>query len=120
ANGAARRLLELREIESDQDFLHAVPGIPYRETRAAIDTLFREREPINLGEVELESNTRANRYVSLSLALMQIEAGLPDLATICITDVTQMVQVRRQLETVQAQQAQLMNELGTANKHLSN
>jgi len=120
ANGAARRLLGLREIGIDQDFLHAVRGVPYHQVRIAIDTVFRERSPINLTEVELESVVAENgRYLNLSLALMQIDAGLPDLTLISVTDVTQQVQIRHQLETIQTEQRKLMNELGTANKHLS-
>jgi two-component system, chemotaxis family, CheB/CheR fusion protein len=120
ANGAARRLLGLREVGIDQDFLHTARGVPYHQVRVAIDTVFRERSPINLEEVELESMTGENgRYVNLSLALVQIETGLPDLAIISVTDVTQQVQVRQQLETAQAEQRKLMNDLGTANKHLT-
>ncbi|HEY4034500.1 MAG TPA: CheR family methyltransferase [Ktedonobacteraceae bacterium] len=120
ANGSARRLLGLREIGTDQDFLHAVRGVPYHQTRTAIDTVFRERDPINLTEVELEPIMGGNgRYVSLSLALVQVEAGLPDLAIVSVTDVTQQVQIRRQLETVQTEQAQLMKELGTTNNRLT-
>jgi PAS domain-containing protein len=120
ANGAARRLLGLREVGVDQDFLHAVRGVPYHQVRLAIDTVFRERSPINLTEVELESLTGDNgRFVNLSLALVQIETGVPDLAIISSIDVTQQVQVRRQLEIVQKEQKKLMNDLGTANKHLT-
>jgi len=50
---------------------------------------------------------------------MQLEANTPDLATISVSDVTEQVQIRRQLETAQTEQAQLMNELGTTNKRLS-
>lgn len=120
ANGMARRLLGLREIGADQDFLHATRGVPYHEIRAAIDTVFRERNSLNLPEVELDaSNGGTGRFVSLSFALMQTEASLPDLTIISVIDVTQQVQGRRQLETAQAEQTQLMQELGTANKRLS-
>ncbi|MDQ6643327.1 MAG: hypothetical protein M3Y76_02645, partial [Chloroflexota bacterium] len=43
ANSSARRLLGLRELTNEQDFLHAIRGIPYTEVRNAIDTVFRER-----------------------------------------------------------------------------
>ena len=120
ANGAARRLLGLRDMGNEQDFLHSVRGIPYHEARNAIDTVFREKTSINLPEVELDVSAGGNgRYVSLSIALMQLDAGSPDLAAVSVADVTQQVQVRRQLETIQAEQAQLMNELSTANKRLS-
>ena len=120
ANGAARRLLGLRDAAIEQDFLHAVRGVPYYEVRAAIDNLFRDRNAVNLPEIELDVSAGGNgRYINLSLSLMQLEAGSPDLVAISVTDVTQQVQVRRQLETTQAEQKQLMNELGTTNKRLS-
>lgn len=120
-NGSARRLLGLREMINEQDFLHAVGGIPYQETRSAIDVVFRERSIITLSEVELNAAAGGNgRFVSLSIVLMQMETGVPDLVIISVTDVTEQVKIRRQLEIVQAEQTQLMNELGTANKRLSN
>ncbi|GCE08822.1 CheR family methyltransferase [Dictyobacter aurantiacus] len=120
ANGSARRLLGLREIGTEQDFLHAVRGIPYHDTRAAIDSVFRERNSVSPLEVELDMASGGNgRYVSLSISLMQMESDSSTLAVISIADVTQQVQFRRQLETVQAEQTQLMNELSTANKRLS-
>ena len=120
ANGSARRLLGLREMGSEQDFLHAVRGIPYSYVRNAIDTVFRERNSVTLPEVELDLTLGGSgRVVSLAMALMQVDAGTPDLAAISITDVTEQVQTRRQLEAAQAEQAQLMNELSTANKRLN-
>ncbi len=120
ANGGARRLLGLRDVINEQDFLHAVRGIPYSEVRSAIDTAFRERNTVTLSEVELGTLAGGNgRFVSLSVALLQIEAGTLDLAAISVTDVTEQVQIRRQLEAVQADQSQLMNELSSANKRLN-
>lgn len=120
ANGTARRLLGLRDMGNDQDFLHAVRGIPYTSVRSAIDTVFRERNAITLPEIELDISVGGNgRFVSFSIALMQTESSTSDLAVISVHDVTEQVQVRRQLESVQAEQAQLMNELGTANKRLN-
>ena len=120
ANNSARRLLGLRDVAIDQDFLHTVHGIPYHGTRAAIDTVFRERNSITLPEVELEVSAGGNgRFVSLSIAVMQLDASLPDLAAISISDVTDQVHIRRQLESVHSEQLQLMQELSTANKRLS-
>ncbi len=120
ANGAARRLLGLRDIINEQDFLHSVRGIPYQETRTAIDVVFRERNAITISEVELGVNAGGSgRFVSLSIALMQLDPNTADLAAISVTDVTEQVQTRRQLESVQEEQTQLMNELGAANKRLS-
>ena len=120
ANGMARRLLGSREVGADQDFLHAVHGVPYHQTRTAIDTVFRERDPIYLPEIELELITGGNgHYVSMSLGLVQIDTELPQLAIVSVTDVTQQVQARRQLEMMRAEQAQLVKELGTTNKRLT-
>ena len=120
ANGTARRILGLRELGNDQDFLHAVRGIPYTDVRAAIDSAFREHSGISLPEIELNVATGGNgRFVGLSIALMQMDAGSPDLAAISVIDVTEQVQARRQLESMQSEQAQLMSELGTANKRLN-
>ena len=120
ANSAARRMLGLRDSTPDQDFLHGVDGIPYSITRTAIDTVYRERNVITLPEVELEVASGGNgRFVSLSMALMQLEANTNELMVISATDVTEQVQTRRQLEASQVEQSQLMNELGTTNKRLS-
>ncbi|MFL5692371.1 MAG: CheR family methyltransferase [Ktedonobacteraceae bacterium] len=120
ANSTARRLLGLRDIFNEQDFLHAVRGIPYTLVRNAIDTVFRERNSITLPEVALDPLVSGNgRSVSLSIALMQLEAGTPDVAVISVTDVTEQFQVRRQLEATQAEQIQLMQELNAANARLN-
>ncbi len=120
ANGTARRVLGLRDMATGQDFLHAVHGIPYTEVRSAIDTVFRERNTVTLPEVELDIATGGSgRFLLLSIAPMQLEAGAPELAAISVHDVTEQVQTRRQLEATQAEQAHLMNELSTANKRLN-
>lgn len=99
ANGTARRLLGLRGLNSEQDFLHAVRGIPYTTVRAAIDGVFREHNDITLPEIELDISTGGNgRFISISIALMQMEAGLPDLAALSVTDVTEQAQARQELE----------------------
>lgn len=120
-NASARRLLGLRDVATEQDFLHTVRGIPYALTRDAIDSSFRERNAVTLAEVELDASSSNNgRFLSFSIAPMQIEADTSDLAVISVSDVTEQVQIRHQLEVAQTEQAQLMSELGTANKRLSN
>ncbi len=120
ANGAGRRLFGMRDITNDQDFLHAARGIPYTEVRKAIDAVFRERTTVTLPEVELENEVGGTRrFVFLSIVLMQIEPGTPDVAAISVTDVTEQVQTQRQLTVAQAEQSQLMGELATANKRLN-
>jgi len=120
-NASARRLLGLRDVTTEQDFLHTVRSIPYAPTRDAIDTAFRERSTVTLAEIELDASSSGNgRFLSFSIAPMQIEADAPDLAAISVSDVTEQVQIRHQLEVAQTEQSQLMSELGTANKRLSN
>ena len=120
ANSTARRLLGLRDIVTEQDFLHAVPGIPYTPVRTAIDTVFRERNSITLPEVTFDTSMGGtNRSVSISIALMQQEANAPDMIVMSVTDVTEQIQGRRQLETAQIEQVQLMQELSTANSRLN-
>ena len=119
-NGAARRLLGLREGAIEQDFLHSVRGIPYQEMRAAIDAVFRERSTVTLTEVELEMNAGGNgRFVNLSIVPMQFESNIPEYAALSVTDVTEQVKVRNQLQNVHTEQTQLMNELTSTNKRLS-
>jgi two-component system CheB/CheR fusion protein len=120
ANSTARRLLGLRETGTEQDFLHAVRGIPYTPVRNAIDTVFRERKSLTLPEVTLDQSMGGNnRSMSLSIALMQQEAGTPDLVVMSISDITEQLQIQKQLETAQTEQSQLMQELSTANARLN-
>ncbi len=120
ANGVARRLLSLRDMSVDQDFLHAVRGIPYTVIRTAIDTVFRERSVVSLSEVEMEiASGGSGRFLSLSMTLIQLETNAPEVAILSVSDITEQVQIRRQLEVSQVEQAHLMNELSTANKRLS-
>jgi two-component system, chemotaxis family, CheB/CheR fusion protein len=119
ANSTARRLLGLRETGIEQDFLHAVRGIPYTSARNAIDTVFRERKSLTLPEVTLnQSMAGNNRTVSLAIVLMQQEAGTPDLVVMSIIDITEQIQIQKQLETAQTEQSQLMQELSAKNARL--
>ena len=120
ANGPAQRLLGLREVREEQDFLHAVRGIPYTEVRSSIDNVFRERKMIALSEVELNADNGGNgHFLTLSVAPMQVDVGMPDLVVLNITDVTEQVQIRQRLEAAQAEQAHLVAELGNANHRLN-
>jgi two-component system CheB/CheR fusion protein len=119
-NAAARRLLGVRDLAYEQDFLHTVRGVPYQEVRGAIDTVFREHSSIALPELELDPTADApGRYVSFSITLMQVEQGSPELAVITAIDATEQVQVRRRLEAVQREHAELVNELSTTNNRLA-
>jgi two-component system CheB/CheR fusion protein len=119
-NAAARRLLGVRDIAYDQDFLHSVRGLPYQEVRRAIDTAFREHSTITVPELELDDAAEGTgRYIDLTIMIMQVEQGAPPFAVITAIDITEQVQLKRRLEAVQREQAELVGELSTSNKRLS-
>lgn len=119
-NAAARRLLGLRDMSSEHDFLHAVRGIPYNEARNAIDTVFRQHSPVSLAEVVMGAAPDGQEHaLSLAFVHMQMDASGPELVAITIQDVTEQMQIRRRLEVAQAQQADLLVELEAANARLN-
>ena len=119
-NAAARRLLGIRDIAYDQDFLHTVRGLPYHEVRRAIDAVFHEHATLTLPELELDQTSEASgRYVSFTIMLMQVEHGAVELAMLTATDVTEQVQMRKRLEAVQHEHSELVNELSATNKRFS-
>jgi len=116
-NAAARRLLGIREIAYDQDFLHTVRGLPYQEMRTGIDTAFREHSTQTLNEVELDPTVEGSgRYVSFTIMIMHVENGAPELAVLTALDVTEQVQSKRRTEAVQHEHTELVDELSAANK----
>jgi len=85
--------------------------------RRAIDTSFREHTTATLHEVELDQSSEGSgRHVNFTIMPMQVEQGAPELAVITVMDVTDQVQVKKRLEAVQREQAQLVTELSAANK----
>lgn len=119
-NAAARRLLGVRDIAYDQDFLHTVRGLPYQEVRRAIDTAFREHSTITVADLELDQSVEGTgRYINLTIMIMQVEQGAPELAVLTALDITEQVQIKRRLEAVQREQAELVGELSAANKRFS-
>jgi two-component system CheB/CheR fusion protein len=116
-NSSARRLLGIRDIAYDQDFLHTVRGMPYHEVRRAIDSAFHERSTMNLAEVELDHTAEGSgRFVNITVMVMQTEQAAPELAVISALDVTEVVQMKKRLEAVQREHAEMVNELSEANK----
>lgn len=118
-NAAARRLLGVRDVAYDHDFLHTVRGMPYHEVRRAIDTAFREHSTMTLPELELDQSSEGSgRYVTFTIMIMQMEQGAPDVAVITALDVTEQAQLKKRLEAVQHEHAALVGELSGANKRL--
>lgn len=116
-NAAARRLLGIRDIVYDHDFLHTVRGLPYQEVRNAIDNAFRERSTVTLLEIELDHSAEGSgRYVNFTVMVMNAEPPAPQLAVISAFDVTELVSSRRQTEAVQREHADMVTELSEANR----
>jgi two-component system, chemotaxis family, CheB/CheR fusion protein len=116
-NTAARRLLGIRDLAYDQDFLHTVRSMPYQDVRNAIDIAFREHTTTTLKDLELDqAAVGSGRYMDLTIMIMNPEAGSSDLAVITAVDTTEAVQVKKRLEAVQREQAELVGELSAANK----
>lgn len=119
-NVAARRLLGILESGPEQDFLNAVRGIPYDQVRTALDTTFRERTTLVLSGLELNPKMGGNgRFVSLTIALMPTAVELAEVAIINISDVTEQIQMKQQLDLIQMEQMRLTTELSTANGALN-
>ena len=116
-NAAARRLLGVRDLAYDQDFLHAVRGMPYHDVRNAIDLTFREHTTSTLKDLELDhAAVGSGRYMDLTIMILQTEPGAADLAVITAIDTTEAVQIKKRLEAVQREQSELVGELSAANK----
>ena len=119
-NLIARRLLGIGELSNAQDFLHAVRGLPYNPLRNAIDSVFRERTLPALSNLDLAvAISNEERHLTIRIGLMQMEAGMPDLAMINVTDITDQVQIQRRLEMAQREQKSIMDDLSEANTRFS-
>ncbi|HEX5030270.1 MAG TPA: ATP-binding protein, partial [Candidatus Eisenbacteria bacterium] len=115
-NATARRLLGVRDAATEQDFLHAVRGLPYGEVRNAIDRCFRERVVTVLPEVELTDGLGEARF--LAIQLIPFEGLGAETALVCVDNVTELVRTQRRLDAVQSEHGQLAQELGAANHRL--
>lgn len=119
-NPPARRLLGIGELSSEQDFLHAVRGLPYSPLRSAIDSVFRDRTPPALPHLELAvAISNEERHLTIRIGLMPMDTGSADLAMINVTDITEQVQIQRRLETAQREQKSILDDLSEANTRFS-
>jgi two-component system CheB/CheR fusion protein len=118
-NTVARRLLGIRELGHEQDFLHAVRGLPYGQLRDAIDAVFRDHSTITLAELEVDRvGIQGVRNLTVTVTHAQGEP-VSEFAIVSVADATEAVVARRNLESVQQEQGRLLAELTTANKRLS-
>jgi two-component system CheB/CheR fusion protein len=116
-NAAARRLLSIHDLATEQDFLHTTRGLPYTQVRQAIDAAFTDHSTATLNDIESESGT--GRFLSVTIMPAHLEDGGVQLAVITVTDVTEPVLTRRRLGQVQNEQGKILEELGTTNKRLT-
>jgi len=116
-NGAARRLLGIREVPTNADFLHSVRGLPYPQVRQAVDDVFRSRTTVTLPAVHIDSAGGEQRHVALSFSLVQAEEEA-DNAAVTVWDASELVDVRQRLESLETEQKVLIDELGTGNRRL--
>ena len=73
-----------------------------------------------LQEVALDQSAEVSgRFVSFTVMIMQVEQSAPELAVITASDVTEQVQIKKRLEAVEREQAELVSELSAANKRFS-
>jgi two-component system CheB/CheR fusion protein len=117
-NAAARRLLGIRDLVAELDFLHTARGLPYTQVRQAIDSAFKDHSTMNLPEIKAENGS--GRYLTLTVMPAHMDDAGPQLAVLTILDVSEPVLTRQRLEDVQAEQAKIMDELGSTNKRLTN
>ncbi len=116
-NRAAHKLLTLQiQKESQADFFHVIAGLPYQEVRTAIDTVIREGTSQTIGEVELIVSAGGNgRVLSLDIYSMPTGVGTPSRLVLYFQDVTMQTVQKK----IQLQQMQIVQELSTANAHLT-
>lgn len=119
-NATARRLLGVRDMAYDQDFLHTVRGMPYEDVRTAIDLAFREHTTTTLRDLEFDHvAATSGRYLDLTVMSIPVDASAPELAFITVIDTTEGTQAKKRLAAVQREQAELVEQLSFANKRLS-
>ena len=71
---------------------------------------------MNLSELELDHLTEGSeRYVNLTIMIMPVEKAAPELALITAHDGTDQVALKKRLEAVQREHADLVGELTAAN-----
>jgi chromosome segregation ATPase len=75
---------------------------------------------MTLPEIELDPLSEGSgRYLAFTIMVMQVEQGTSELAVITALDVTEQVQIKKRLEAIQREHADLVGELSAANKRLA-
>ena len=99
-NAAARRLLSIRGVAVDEDFLHLLQNVPYTEVRRAIDTAFRDGGHAHTGEFTAEDAASGEpRYLQIVCHPRRYEGeeGPAQTVTVVVSDVTELGSARREM-----------------------
>jgi two-component system, chemotaxis family, CheB/CheR fusion protein len=113
-NSAARRLLGIYSPAIGQDFVHLAQNLPARELLQAINQAVEENRNVSLDEVAVEDmNSGQRTYLQLTCYPYQIteQEKVLRYGLILVTDVTAVIEDRRQLEAARDEQARLAAEL---------
>jgi len=116
-NAAARRLLGIREVAVEQDFLHTARVLPYSEVRHAIDSAFHDHSTVTLSEIDTDATT--GRFLNLTIMPAHLDDSAAQWVVVTINDVSESIVTKRRLEDVQHEQSKILEELGSTNKRLS-
>src|SRR6185436_12376777 len=81
---------------------------------------FHEHTTMSLSELELNHPSETSgHYVNLTIMIMTLESGGPELAVITAHDITEQVHMKKRLDAVQHEHEELVAELNTTNKRFS-
>ncbi len=101
-NAAARRLLGIRTAGIGDDFVHLATVLPPAELRAALDSALRGQAATRTFTVDGESAARHLELAAHPGYVEGIEGG--ETAVVIITDVTDSIGVRDELERMRGEQ----------------
>lgn len=127
-NNVARRLLSIHSPATGEDLIHLVQGAAYTKLRSAIDSAFREDDPVEVDELAVEEPDAGEfRYLRMIIRAQSTgDAREPsETVMIFIQDITNLVRTRSDLAqrlqsvTAELEQEKSLNErLAQTNRQL--
>lgn len=112
-NSAARRLLGIHASAIGEDFVHLAHHVPHRPLRTAIDHAIRDTVATTLDEVEMpQVATGEPQFLQIACYPQTLaDESATRSALILVTDITEAVQPRREVEHSRIRQAALAAQL---------
>ncbi|HEX6289418.1 MAG TPA: CheR family methyltransferase [Herpetosiphonaceae bacterium] len=112
-NSAARRLLGIHTSAIGEDFVHLAQHVPHHPLRAAIDRAMRDTVATTLDEVEIpQVVTGEPQFLQIACyAQAPADESAPRSALVLVTDITEAVQARQEVEQARIRQAALAAQL---------